>query len=250
MPEAGGEAADDVVVTTDPDHRRPGQSGNRGDVVAQPAESGAARRDRRREAGIDAGERQHLLRPAPLDDVEIEGPRGKRRIGRDFAAEAEGDPVGHHQDVPRARHRFRPVLAHPEQFGQGEIMLDRVAADREDPVLPDLVGDRGDQRLGPAVVPDNRTGERAPVGVDQHRALADAGDRDSRDRPARQRRANVAQSLDDDRPDFVRFVLAPGLHRVKRRRPRTDGELAPLLIERDRPDGGGPRVDADQDRFV
>ena len=97
---------------------------------------------RRRETRGQTCQREHLLRPSALANVEIERARGECRVGRRFARKPEGDPVRHHQDATRVSERVRPVLLHPDELRQRKDRLGRVPADLEDAIASDGLFDR------------------------------------------------------------------------------------------------------------
>ena len=120
-------------------------------------------------------------------------------VGRRNPAQAEGDPVGHGVDAAGARDGVRPVFAHPGELAEGQSWVEGQARQFEDAVDADLLADGLGRGFRAAVMPDDRRRQRAALLVEEHAALAEAGDGEAGDRPAGEGARGLGETGEDGR---------------------------------------------------
>ena len=127
-------------------------------------------------------------------------------------------------------------------------MVELQAGDLEHPFDADGFAQPVGLRFGARVVPDDRRRQRPPGLVDENAALADAGNRDSRDRPAGKCAGHLAEAFDDGGEHGIRIVFDTIRSDPRfRRRPARLGDLIAERIECQRAHRLRADVDADQE---
>ena len=241
-------APDHVVVAADRDHAAARQAGGGRGLRAHRAQAPAARHQGRHQRRLDLQRLQHLGRPGECADVEREGPGREAVVGRHLAAQAPGEVVGDVQPPDRAREGVDAVAPMPEQLAQAEDRVRRQARDSEQAVRADPALDLGHLRPRTLVEPGDRRPGRPAGGIERHRRLGHARERDADD-------ASRVGHLVERRPDrtgaappqALAIVLGPFRARVgDRRRLAGDRDHAAGGIDDNRLGVGRASVDPDQ----
>ena len=157
----------------------------------------------------EAGRGEHLLRPAPVRDVEPQGARRVRHLGHVLAAQPVAEPVLGEQDLRDAREHLRLVGGDPHELRGGEARHREVAGDAA------RVRNRGFERrtlrARAPVVPEDRGPQHLAPRVEEGRAVHLAGEPDG---PGRGERRAVpglepVQGPAGGRPPVLRRLLRP-----------------------------------------
>ncbi len=175
--------------------REPGGRGARADETAGDRRSFVGRGQARR---VDPHLREQLRRPAPAGHVEEQGPRGVRHVGRALSGEPPPDVVLGQQHRTHPRPLRRLLVAHPQQFRQGEPGEGGIADQLDQARRPDLVGEPPALGAGPLVAPDDSGPHHRSRRVEQHRAVHLSGQSDGPDGAGR--RPPGRQGRPDGRP--------------------------------------------------
>ena len=117
----------------------------------------------------------------------------------------------------RLRPRLRDMVEQPFELEAGEIARERQAGLSPQAILAAVAGERGDERVDPRVLPDERVVERAPgAAVPQERGLALIRDADRREVGGRKplRRERVGDDGFRIPPDLLGIVLDMARRRI------------------------------------
>ena len=229
-----------------PEHDR--QRARRGDADAERARRLVARRPDlgrlvcgRQPVERNVERRAHLVRPAPVRDVEEQRPRCVGGVDRPLAGEAEADVVLRQQDVPDPRVQLGLVPLQPQQLRRGEAGKRAVPGQLDEPLEADAALDLRALGAGALVVPEDRRPQHLVALAEHDEAVHLA--RES-DRAFRQLGEHALRRL----PPVFRILLRPAWLRRRERivllRRREHGAV---LVDRDALDAGGADVEAEED---
>jgi len=208
------------------------------------------------QAARDAQRGQQLVVPLVAVDVEQHRARGVGDVGD---VQAPAGELPHQPAVHRAEGQFAALgaLAHaghvvedPLDLGAGEIGIDHQAGLLAHQRLQALRAQRGADRLGAAVLPDDGVVDRhAGAAVPQHRGLALVGDAQRGDVVGLQAGfgEHLARGVELAAPDLARVVLDPaglGIDLAEFALRHRD-EVA-LRVEDDAARAGGSLVEGEQ----